>query len=85
MAEEIKTMAIPAMLKQAEDTGLITDESLAALEAENLQAQEKIKNLRRLHRENSISREQMEAGIRTIQQKIEAKTTALDVDNDILP
>jgi len=84
MAEEIQTMAIHAMLEEAQDTGLITDESLKALEAERLLAQEKIENLRRLCRENRIAKEYMEAEIRKIQEEIHDMTTALDGDMDIL-
>ena len=84
MTEEIQTMAIPVMLKEAQETGLITQESLDALEAERLQAQEKIENLKRLCRENRIAKEFMEAETRKIQKEIHDMTTALDGDMDIL-
>ncbi len=83
MTEEIKTMAIPVMLQEARETGLITKEAHDALKAEKLQAQEKIENLKRLYRENTISLRQMEAGIRTIQQEIQDKAKALGLDMDI--
>ena len=81
MADKIETMAIPVILKELQDTGLVTQEALDALKAKKLQAQEKIKNLERLRREGTISRKQMEAGIRTIQQEIQDKITALESDN----
>ena len=79
MAEEIKTMAIPAMLDEAQKTGLITQESLDALEAERLLAQERIKNLERLYREKKIDLEYMEEQRRKIQQDIQNMTLALGV------
>jgi hypothetical protein len=84
MAEEIPTMAIPKMIQEAQETGLITQESLDALEAERLLAQEKIKNLERLCRENKIAKEYMEAETRKIQKEIQDKTLALDGDMEIL-
>jgi 2-methylaconitate cis-trans-isomerase PrpF len=80
--KEIKTMAIPVMLQQAKETGLITEESVDALNAEKLLAQERIENLKRQCRENEISREQMEAGIREIQQQVKEKVAALGLDDD---
>jgi hypothetical protein len=87
MADELTTKAIPVMLDEldkVEKTGLITEEALEALKAEKLLAQERIENLRRLNREKTISLEEMEEGIKTIQQEIQEKTTALDSDPDIL-
>lgn len=84
MANEIKTMAIPALLREVEETGLITDDSLKAFEAEKLQALEKIENLRRLHREKEISEKQMNARISAIQQEIQNKALPLDDDTEIL-
>jgi len=84
MAEEIQTMAIPRMLQEAQDTGLITEESLRALEAKKLQAQEKITNLQKQYIEKRIAKEYLEAETIKIQQEIHDMTTALDGDTDIL-
>jgi hypothetical protein len=84
MAEEIQTMAIPVMLQEAQDTGLITPESLEALEAKRLQAQEKIENLNRMYRENRIAEEYLKAETKKIQKEIQDMTNAFDGDTEIL-
>jgi kynurenine formamidase len=84
MAEVITTMKISVTLKKAETTGLIDEEAHEALKAKELLVQEKVENLKKLHTEGSISLDQMMAGIKTIQQEIQDRTTALDDDAEIL-
>ncbi len=84
MVEVITTMEISVTLEKAETTGLIDEEAHEALKAKELIAQEKVENLKRLHTEGSISLDKMMAGIKTIQQEIRDKTTALDDDTEIL-
>ncbi|MFC1656072.1 hypothetical protein ACFL3C_04325 [Patescibacteria group bacterium] len=87
MADEMKTKAIPAMLQETEDTGLITDDSLEALKAKRLQAEEKIENLIRLHGEGKISEERMKVRINTIREEIQTiqdQIIASDFDDEIL-
>jgi len=76
-----KTTAIPAMLKEAQETGLITQASLDALEHEKLKAKEKIENFRRQYREQLISFDMMEEGIRKIREGMKEKIIALDFND----
>lgn len=80
----IKTMQIRAMVDLAKQTGLIEEESIAALKAENLQAQEKIEYQRKLHAENLISEQEMTKRIKAIEQEIKDKVAALGLDMDAL-
>ncbi len=84
MSEEIKTMAIPVMLEEAQATGLITDNAQEALEAEKLKAQEKIKYLEKLKEKKIICREKMEAETRKIQLELKEKIIDLGFDEDVL-
>ena len=79
--DKAKTIEIPVILQEAVDTGYITQESLDALEFEKLKAKEEIENLRKLYREQLISHEQLEAGMRGIKQKMHDKILALKFDN----
>ncbi len=82
--EETKTTQIRAMVSEAEETGLIEEESIAALRVENLQIQERIAYQRKLQAENLISKEVMEERIKAIEQEIKDKVTALGLDMSIL-
>ena len=76
-----KTIEIPRVLAEAAASGLITDECLQALEHEKLKAGEEIERLRDLYRQQLISHEQMEMGIRGIREEMQQKILALDFDN----
>jgi len=78
---ECKTMAIPVMLEEARETGLISEDTDAALEHERLVASEQIENLRSLYRDRIISSEQLEASIRGIQKELQEKLEVLDISN----
>ncbi len=80
MSEEIKTMAIPVMLNEAQATGLITDDAQKAFEAEKLQAQERIRYLEKLQSKKIISAEDMQVKISQIKSELKEKVIALGFD-----
>lgn len=69
----MKTIQIPVLIKEVKETGLISEEMEEVLKHEKLLAEEKVKNLQRLEREDIISYEQMEAAINRIRQELSAK------------
>lgn len=81
MADEVKTKAIPALLNEAKETGLISEAAQEALEAEKLQAQERIEHIRTLCERNLISEVQKEAAIAGIEEELRKKIIDLNLHN----
>jgi hypothetical protein len=79
MENKCKTVAVKAIIAEAQESGLISDEALNALEAEKALASEQIENLKRLYREKMISSEQLEMAIRGIQKQLEEKIISLNI------
>ncbi|MBU2061162.1 MAG: hypothetical protein KKH44_04845 [Bacteroidetes bacterium] len=78
--EKCKTTEIRVLIDEAESTGLISEETLKALEHEKLLAQEKVKNLERLYKEDIISYEQMQTEIKNIRAEMSRRILDLDFD-----
>ena len=76
---ECKTMAIPVMLKEAADTGVITQSTEDALEHEKLKAQEEIEELIRLCKEDIISCAQKEVAIEEVEERLRQLLIGTDI------